>query len=68
VAHEESERLANDLSGPLVIVASIEAMLPGRMIEHPEIDASLSSFPHERIGPLKKSDMVAARAREQEWR
>ena len=38
------------------------------MIEHPEIDASLLSSPHERIGALEKRGTVAARARENERR
>src|SRR2546430_2531407 len=62
----EEGSIANDLSRALVVVARIEAVPPVRMIEQSEIDAALSSFPHERVGAFQKRGTVAARAREKE--
>src|SRR6266566_961859 len=68
MADEEFEGLANDLSRAFVVVARVETVLAGRMIEHPEIDASLLSFPHEGVGAVEERSMVATRAREKERR
>src|SRR6267143_4501652 len=68
MADEELERLANDLSRALVVVARVEAVLAAGMIDHPEIDGPLLSFAHEGAGAFEKRGMIAARARKKEWR
>src|SRR5258705_2225919 len=68
MADEELERLANDLSRALVVVARVEAVLAAGMIDHREVDASLLGFPLEGVGAFEKRGMVAARAREKERR
>src|SRR6267143_2251810 len=68
MADEELERLANDLSRALVVVARVEAVLAAGMIDHPEIDAPLLSFAHEGVGAFEKRGMIAAGARKKEWR
>src|SRR2546422_8797352 len=68
VAHEEFEGLANDLARALVVVTGVKALLAGRMIEHGQIEASLTSSAHECVGAFKDRGAIPARAREQERR
>src|SRR5882672_2426476 len=68
MADKELERLANDLSRALVVVARVEAVLAAGMIDHPEIDPPFLSFPYEGVGTFEKRGMIATRARKKEWR